>query len=90
MGYRICYNSVHRKQHGLSLRFRLPVLTVLCFFLFVCLVNGNWPEGWCFLSSSIQMIRKHTEEAMTVLTDELLEGTPLTTVFSEFLQLFQI
>ncbi len=49
MGYRIAYQSTYKKSAGKRFGKRLPVLILLCFVLFLFMVEKNWQDGEAFL-----------------------------------------
>ena len=84
MSYRIDYRPSQKKSRMGFLR--LPVLTVLCFLLFLFLVNTYWPEG----ADRIAV----WQESVTVMVldrfgEDLHRGEPLAEAFSAFLGSFQ-
>lgn len=64
------------------------MLTVLCFLLFLFLVNTFWPEGAAYLQASICQIQARTAAALNLLEADILDGEPLTAAFSDFFQSF--
>lgn len=85
MGYRIEYHTAQRKQHNFISFVRLPVLTMMCFLIFLFLVEAMWPDGaaWIqksgFFSGTIAAV-----SALNELAAELHCGEPLVTAFSDF------
>lgn len=49
MGYRIHYPGGQEENAGNGSRLRLPLLTMICFFLFLSLVKWMWPEGYSLI-----------------------------------------
>lgn len=85
MGYRILYHSVQKKPGNRGLSIRLPVLTLICFLLFLFLAHALWPEGTAAIQMVISTVREG--EAFSVFNDlaeELRFGEPLVTAFSDF------
>jgi len=85
MGYRIEYQSAQKKYANKSHYMRLPVLVVLCFFLFLFLVETLWPDG----AALIRKAAFYPKEVIAVsalndLADELRYGESLVTAFADF------
>lgn len=85
MGYRIEYHTAQRKQ-GNFLRFvRLPLLTIVCFVIFLFLVGTLWPEGAAWIEKSGFFAKSMAAvAALDELADGLHYGEPLVTAFAEF------
>ena len=81
MSYRIDYRTAQKNRH-----MRLPVLTLLCFLLFLFLVSALWPEGTEYIRTSVSHFRLKTAAAFRLLEGEALQGEPLAAVFSDFFQ----
>ena len=50
MGYRIKYCTNQKKDR---IHLRLPVLIIVCLFLFGMLVKIKWPEGYAVMESAM-------------------------------------
>lgn len=85
MGYRIEYQRDQKGTFRIKNYTRIPVLTILCFFLFLFLVNAFWPDG----AALLQKTRLYSKgiialSALNDLANELHYGEPLVTAFSDF------
>ncbi len=84
MSYRIRYQS---PQPGWSKSLRLPILTILCFLLFVMLVNQNWQEGADYIKTGILFVQKSSiTAAMDQFAGNLHRSESLSEVFSSFFE----
>lgn len=84
VAYRIVYEPVKsRTEQGRSVR--RPVLTALCFALFLILVNNCWPQGNALLRELlIPGEPEVTLEALEVLADSIRTGDPLAEAVGAF------
>lgn len=84
MSYLIRYQSTRGTWLKKLTCIRLPLLAVLCFLLFVLMVNSFWPEGEAYIRSRTQA-RKESAAVMALdqLAEDLLRGEPLSAAFSE-------
>lgn len=87
MSYRIDYCTKKKLlRDGL---FRLSVLTILSFMLFLLLVNAMWPEGTALIHESVYQLRMRTAAALNLLEENYQNREQLTAVFSDLIQSFQ-
>ncbi len=85
MSYRIIYGSLHTKNVSVVSKIRLPALTVLCFLLFLTLVNTFWEEGSAYLAEWVHSVRESAAVlALEQFAEELYQGEPLAEAFSAF------
>ena len=49
MSYKKCYPAVRKKRGKERFRIRLPLLTMLCFLVFLSTVGFFWPAGGAWL-----------------------------------------
>ena len=85
MSYRIQYPSPHAAKSIRQRKIRLPLLTVLCFLLFLFLVNTFWPQGAAYMAEKMAVLRRSAAVmALDRLAEDLLRGEPLAAAFSEF------
>ncbi len=87
MSYRIDYRTKNKLvRNGY---FRLPVLAILSFMLFLLLVNAMWPEGTALIQESVYQLRLRTAAALNLLEENYQNREQLTAVFSDLIQSFQ-
>lgn len=80
MGYRIVYP--HKRKIFRS-NVRVTVLTVLCFFFFLLLVEVRWPDGAALIRSAIHSARESLPvSAMNVFAEELRSEGPIRDIIS--------
>jgi len=85
MSYRINYQSMESHWSKKRSHIRLPLLTVLCFLLFLWMVNHSWQEGADFLRSRLYSLKETAAAAaLDQFAVELYRGEPLASAFSEF------
>lgn len=85
MSYRIQYPSPYAAPCKKQSKIRLPLLTVLCFLLFLFLVNTFWPRGAEYMGEKMAALRQSAAVmALDRLAEDLFRGEPLSTAFSEF------
>lgn len=85
MGYRIHYQSDKKKDRTLRNCSRLAVLIVVCFLVFLLLVEMCWPEG----AELIRIMNVFSEEMIPVsalndLENGLLQGESLVKSWTAF------
>ena len=86
MGYHIVYQSGQTKC-GRRRSIRLPLLTMLCFVLFLILVEYLWPQGAEFLHTFLPGDRDSVAvSALDHLAEELRGGKNLQSAVSGFLE----
>ena len=85
MGYHIDYLTGEGKSMRGKRRIRLPILSLLCFGVFLLLVECRWPEGRDFLRNTFLGDQKTIAvSALNDLADGLRHGEGLQTAFSDF------
>ena len=85
MSYRIEYTAKEHKDGRKCYSFRLPVLSLLCFALFYCLVQQFWSEGKVMLDSAALRIRDlPVFSALQQAADQLRNLEDVMEVFSVF------
>lgn len=85
MSYRIQYSSPYAAPCKKQSKIRLPLLTVLCFLLFLMLVNTFWPQGAEYMAEKMAALRQSAAVmALDRLAEDLFRGEPLSAAFSEF------
>ena len=85
MGYCIKYDKIrHNRQN--SIRYlRVFALMLLCFALFMLLVDGLWPEGSAVLHKiSFLTERSIAGTALNTMAGELQSGVSVTDAFCDF------
>lgn len=87
MSYRINYCT--KKKLLCNGFFRLPVLTILSFMLFLLLVNAMWPEGTALIHESVYQLRLRTAAALNLLEENFQNREQLTAVFSDLIQSYK-
>lgn len=85
MSYRIDYSSSRKRLHISLLHIRLPAMTLLCFLIFVLLVNILWAEGTQYILDSVQLFREKTAVALNNFEEDFLNREPLAAAFSDLL-----
>lgn len=74
MSHRIVYSSQSHLRIKHSNSCRLPLLTVLCFFLFLIMVHSLWPEGKEILLKMISFREEMTVFSVMDIAAETLSG----------------
>lgn len=87
MHYRIDYGATTPKSRKKLACLRLPVLIVLCFFLFLVLVKQIWPEGSAVIGDIILRVRSSfAAKSLEQFADNFREGESVFSAFSFFCQ----
>ena len=85
MGYRIAYKTIQKKPRGKRFSIRLPALIVLCFSLFIFLVEMLWPDGAALLKKTLALPGEAIGvSALNDLAAELQGGASVVTAFADF------
>ncbi len=81
MSYRIAYDEPERRSY-----IRFPVLTAMCFVLFLLLVYWRWPEGALLIRSVFLAAEKFIGiTALDCAVEALGAGETAAQAFSDFL-----
>ena len=87
MGYRIAYRAMPPKVCRKRFSVRLPILTLLCFSLFLVLVATLWPEGKAYLQEALLFSQETVAaSALNELAEELYAGAEPMTAFVDFFE----
>ena len=87
MGYRIAYQSVQRKSGFYRSNFRVLLLTLLCFCLFLVLVLSEWTDGASLLQhAAFGSDGTVVVSALNELTEQLHTGEKIERSVAEFLR----
>lgn len=85
MGYHISYRSIHKKHVKKGCSLRLPLLILVCFLLFLFLVQTQWPDGAEVLRNVFSFHGDAVAvSALNDFAEELRQGEPLLAAFSQF------
>lgn len=85
MGYRIEYHTAQKRQGNYFYFIRLPLLTIVCFVIFLFLVGRMWTEGAELIQESGFLSKAMVAvSALDEFADELYYGEPLVTAFADF------
>lgn len=84
MGYRIEYGDPCKRRKRNA---RLPLLTALCFLLFLMLVEGFWPEGSAWIRDRFLFLQNTiTASFFDNFAYTLMDSETIIEAFSECLQ----
>lgn len=85
MGYHIEYQTAQKKCSYKSFPLRLPALIILCFLLFLFLVNTIWNDGAAWMQKNVFRAGSAIAvSALDDLADELGYGEMVMSAFSDF------
>ena len=82
MSYRIRYPVLHKLRNKPGTTVRFPALTVLCFLIFLFLVNLLWPEGANWLRKTMPVA------GLDQVAFDLLHGETVYASLSDFFTMF--
>ena len=85
MNYCISYRNPRRRTYSRLKYLRLHVLTLICFLLFLFMVNIMWHEGMDCLRNITLTLREKTSVVLNHIETGLLYKKPLSAVFSDIL-----
>lgn len=85
MGYRIAYQSMQKKTKARRFSKRLPLLILLCFSLFVLIVEKSWQDGAAFLNKRVlQSGEMIPAAAWNGFAEELRQGASVLDALIQF------